>query len=94
MKEGTQREREIMVTVLCSLYRMNRGGKSETEYKPEITNSTNFLTNLISTRGKHLTDTLSYKYTNGSRLTKNYIHSKLNYSSLVFMKLKIDQCTG
>ena len=49
---------------------MNRGGKSETEYKTEITNS---LTNLISTRGKSITDSLNYKYTNGSRLTKLYI---------------------
>ena len=69
---------------------MNRGGKS----KQKITNSTNSLTNLISTRGKNITDALTYKYTDGSRLTKNYIHSKLKYSSLVSMKLKFDQCIG
>ena len=73
---------------------MNRGGKSKQNAKQKITNSTNSLTKLISTRGKQITDVLSYKYTNGSRLTKNYIHSKLNYSSLVFMKLKLDQCIG
>ena len=38
-----------------------------------------------------ITDALFYKYTNGGRLTKNFIHSKLNYSSLVFMELKFDQ---
>ena len=47
------------LTLLCSLYRMNRGGKSETEI-------TNYLTNLIFTRGMITTNSLNCTYNSSS----------------------------
>ena len=45
--------------MLCSLYRMNRGGKLETEI-------TNYLTNLIFTRGMITTNSLNCTYNSSS----------------------------